>query len=100
MAAFYSGLLELPIVFQEGAFVVVGPVEAGTAHLIFQKVPEPAVGKVRAHLDLHVRDVEAATDYTLLHGGSKGDDVADVGLEWRTMRDPEGHVFCLSALRE
>lgn len=98
MAAFYSGLLQLPIVFEQGAYVVIGPVEPGTAHLIFQKVPEPAHGKVRAHLDLHVPDVEAATEYALANGGTRGDDVADVGLQWRTMRDPEGHVFCLQGL--
>ena len=44
MADLEEGLLVRAIVVEAGADVVIGPVEPGTAHLIFQKVPESAVG--------------------------------------------------------
>lgn len=95
LAAFYSELLGLPVVWREGAFVVIRPVRRGTAALIFQQVGDPDRGKSSAHIDLHVADLEAATAKALELGGSRGEDVTDVGMSWRTMRDPEGHTFCL-----
>lgn len=95
LAAFYSELLGLPVVWREGAFVVIRPVKRGTAALIFQQVSDPERGKSSAHIDLHVADLEAATAKAIELGGNRGEDVTDVGMSWRTMRDPEGHTFCL-----
>lgn len=95
LAAFYSELLGLPVVWREGAFVVIRPVKRGTAALIFQQVSDPDRGKSSAHIDLHIADLEAATAKAIELGGTRGDDVTDVGMSWRTMRDPEGHTFCL-----
>lgn len=95
LAAFYSELLGLPVVWRAGAFVVIRPVKHGTAALIFQRVSDPGRGKSSAHIDLHIADLEAATAKAVELGGQRGEDVSDVGMSWRTMRDPEGHTFCL-----
>lgn len=95
LAAFYSELLGLPVVWRAGAFVVIRPVKRGTAALIFQHVSDPDRGKSSAHIDLHIADLEAATAKAVELGGQRGEDVTDVGMSWRTMRDPEGHTFCL-----
>lgn len=86
------------MVFTEGAYVVLGPVQPGTAHMIFQKVPESASGKNRAHVDLHVRDFDAACARVVELGGKMLETVQDVGLEWTQMNDPEGNVFCMMQL--
>lgn len=86
------------MVFEEGAYAVLGPVQPGTAHLIFQKVPESASGKNRAHVDLHVRDFDAAAVRVVELGGTRGETIHDVGLEWTQMADPEGNVFCMMQL--
>ena len=98
LASFYGELLELSVVFQDGPYVVLGPVEPGTAHMIFQKVPESASGKNRAHVDLHVRDFDAAAKRVVELGGTVGDHVKDVGIEWTQMHDPEGNIFCMMPL--
>jgi 3-hydroxyisobutyrate dehydrogenase len=95
LAGFYSDLLGLPVVWRAGAFVVLRPVVRGTAALIFQKVDDPERGKSTAHIDLHIADLEASTKRALELGGAVGEDVSDVGMSWRTMRDPEGNTFCL-----
>jgi 3-hydroxyisobutyrate dehydrogenase len=95
LAAFYSELLDLPVVWRAGAFVVLRPVLRGTAALIFQRVPDPDRGKSTAHIDLHIADLEESTKRAVELGGAIGEDVTDVGISWRTMRDPEGNTFCL-----
>ena len=95
LATFYSELLDLPIVFRAGAYVVLRPVLRGTAALIFQKVSDPERGKSTAHIDLHIADLEASTKRAVELGATVGEDVNDVGMHWRTMRDPDGNTFCL-----
>jgi 3-hydroxyisobutyrate dehydrogenase len=95
LASFYSELLGLPIVWRGGAFVVLRPVQRGTAARIFPKLSDPDRGKSTAHIDLHIADLEASTARAVELGGAVGEDVNDVGMSWRTMRDPEGNTFCL-----
>ncbi len=95
LAAFYGGLLDLPVVWSGGAFVVLAqPAKAATT-MLFQQVPEPTPGKNRAHVDIHVPDLEAATRRAEELGATRERDVHEFDLHWRVMHDPEGNVFCL-----
>ncbi len=68
----------------------------GQPPILFQKVPEPKVGKNRVHLDFRA-DVRAdevarllALGATVLADHSLGD------LRWTVMADPAGNEFCVS----
>jgi len=52
------------------------------------------------HLDVHTDDVEAATARAIELGATRGDDVAEHGMTWRVMRDPEGNPFCIAPHHE
>jgi catechol 2,3-dioxygenase-like lactoylglutathione lyase family enzyme len=95
-AAFYAALLDREIVWNEGAWVVVGRKEPKEPNLVFQRVGDPTPGKARIHLDVHADDVEEATRKAESLGAVRGDDVAEHGMAWRVMRDPEGNPFCIA----
>jgi predicted enzyme related to lactoylglutathione lyase len=64
--------------------------------LVFQKVPESKVVKNRVHLDFLVGDdyeAEATRWETL--GATRVEQVAEAGLNWIVMRDPEGNEICV-----
>ena len=58
LARFWSGLLDLPVTYDEPPYVVIGRARDG-ATLAFQQVAE-AAPPGRVHLDLHVPDIAAA----------------------------------------
>lgn len=62
--------------------------------LLLQRVPEPKVGKARAHLDLWVADMDAEAERAVGLGATyvKKFDGPDEGWIWMT--DPEGNEFC------
>lgn len=97
LAAFYAGLLGLEVVWRGGPYVVVGRGRPDAPNLVFQRVPDPTPGKARIHLDVHVDDVEEATRRAVSLGATRGEDVSELGMGWRLMRDPEGNPFCLAA---
>jgi catechol 2,3-dioxygenase-like lactoylglutathione lyase family enzyme len=94
LAAFYSGLLGLPITYRSDDWVVVAADETSSG-LAFQLAPghrppswpDPAVPQ-QAHLDIMVEDVTASGPDVLALGAVKldGEDV---------YADPAGHPFCL-----
>ena len=64
--------------------------------IVFQKVPESKVVKNRVHLDVNVGDdyeAEAARWETL--GATRLEQVAEAGLNWVVMLDPEGNEICV-----
>lgn len=65
--------------------------------LVIQRVPEPAAGKSRLHLDLHVPDIEAEALRAAALGATRIDTepMSEVGAAWIRMQDPEGNIFCL-----
>jgi predicted enzyme related to lactoylglutathione lyase len=63
--------------------------------LAIQRVPEPKVGKLRAHPDLEVTDLEAVTTLAESLGATRVADHEEDGYAWRVMQDPEGNEFCL-----
>ena len=96
LARFYADLLGREIVFDEGAWVVVGRKHPGEPNLVFQRVGDPTPGKSKMHIDIHVEDVDAATEMAVSLGATRGEDVAELGMSWRVMADPEGNPFCLA----
>jgi hypothetical protein len=66
--------------------------------LVLQRVPEPKVGKNRAHFDVVVDELEGPTAQVIELGGSwiePGKTHELEGFSWRCMADPEGNEFCL-----
>lgn len=77
-------------------------VRSGTAWLAAQRIrtytaptwPDAAVPK-QIHLDLSVDDLESAVE-TAKRLGAIEETVQPTAERWRVMRDPAGHLFCLS----
>jgi catechol 2,3-dioxygenase-like lactoylglutathione lyase family enzyme len=95
-AAFYAALLDREVVWNEGAWVVVGRKHPGEPNLVFQRVADPTPGKAKVHVDVHTDDLDAATARAESLGATRGTDVGEHGMAWRVMADPEGNPFCLS----
>ena len=96
LAAWWGELLGLTIGRRGGPYVELERPRAGVPKptLVFQRVPEPKVGKARIHLDIVVADLEAATRRAVALGASIAEDLASED-SWLVMRDPEGNEFCL-----
>jgi catechol 2,3-dioxygenase-like lactoylglutathione lyase family enzyme len=96
LAAWWGDLLGLKVGRRGGPYVELERPRAGVPRptLVFQRVPEPKVGKARIHLDIVVADLEAATRRALALGASIAEDLASED-PWLVMRDPEGNEFCL-----
>ncbi|MBM3687763.1 MAG: VOC family protein [Actinobacteria bacterium] len=64
--------------------------------LVIQRVPETVTAKTRVHIDVHVSDIEAATESAVALGAIRVDaePVTEVGAAWIRLTDPEGNVFC------
>jgi predicted enzyme related to lactoylglutathione lyase len=98
LAEFWSQLLGLE---NKGTFgssdylVMLARPSDDAVALAFQRVPEPKVGKLRAHPDLEVTDLEAVTTLAESLGATRVADHEEDGYAWRVMQDPEGNEFCL-----
>ena len=60
---------------------------------LFAQVPEPKSAKNRMHPDLITPDREAEVARLLTLGATKVADVAEDGMRWTTLQDPEGNEF-------
>ena len=99
LVEFYTELqgVEVLLAYDDGRYHALAPNREGLM-LVFQRVPEPKVGKNRAHFDLVVEDLDAGTTRVQELGGrwleeGKTHDLS--GFSWRVMADPEGNEFCL-----
>jgi glyoxalase superfamily protein len=78
-----------------GQFVLVA--RADGPALGFQRVPEPAPGKNRLHLDFHAADMEGEVARLVGLGATEtgrhsfGDD-----FHWVVLADPAGNAFCIA----
>jgi hypothetical protein len=99
LAAFWGGLLGVPVARQEAAWVELQPPMVGGPSIAFQRVPERKMGKNRVHLDLWVDDLVAVTAHAESLGArALGDVVRESDGVFQVMADPEGNEFCLVAL--
>ncbi|MBA2416307.1 MAG: VOC family protein [Geodermatophilaceae bacterium] len=99
LAAFWIAALGYQRVAAVDNFVVLGPA-AGTAgpKLALQGVPEPRRPKNRMHLDLWVEDIEVDAARLEALGATRLRDqpLAEHGLRWIQLADPEGNEFCVA----
>jgi predicted enzyme related to lactoylglutathione lyase len=63
--------------------------------LILQKVLEEKQGKNRVHIDIRVKDVDAALNQVEALGGRKLEVVVDPTERFIVVADPDGNEFCL-----
>ncbi|HET8603510.1 MAG TPA: VOC family protein [Marmoricola sp.] len=94
LASFYAALLDQPITYDDGDWVVVASDDTSSG-LAFQLAPDhrpPTWPEDRVpqqvHLDIMVEDVDAATPRVLALGATR---LGGGGV----FADPAGHPFCL-----
>jgi predicted enzyme related to lactoylglutathione lyase len=96
---FWCGVLDVQVTSRpgDGQFVRLTPTGDGLT-LLLQPVPEPKVGKNRAHVDILVDDLDQGTSQVEALGGrwiEPGNTLEVGGFRWRCMADPEGNEFCI-----
>ena len=96
VARFWSALLGRERGPSQDGWVYLGERGDPQPRLVFQPVSEPAIGKVRIHLDVTVDDIGAAMAEVVGLGGHATGERHDYdeGVVV-VMADPEGHEFCL-----
>ncbi|QKW18715.1 VOC family protein [Kitasatospora sp. NA04385] len=102
LARFYGEALDLPALYSSEDFVLLG--REGAPGLAFSRLaghrpptwPDPAHEK-RAHLELGVDDLDAATTRMLKLGATEPA-AQPAPTRWRVLLDPAGHPFCLTTL--
>jgi predicted enzyme related to lactoylglutathione lyase len=95
---FYAQLTSLAVSFEAGAYAVIGEGAAPPVRLAFQQVNDGPAAAV--HVDLRVRDIDAAAQRVVELGGRLGERYEEVGSVWRQAFDPDGNVFCLMSSAE
>ena len=102
-AAFWAAFLgtEVEDRMEEGRFVFLRGRD-DLPVVCIQRVPELKQGKNRVHLDLAVRDLDAATRRIEELGGRwvDGRDRTLDPFPWRTMADPDGNEFDIALVAE
>jgi predicted enzyme related to lactoylglutathione lyase len=96
LAAFWSQVVERPVVDGANADLAVIGGPGATPNLLFIRVPEGKTAKNRCHVDLdadgpldEVRARMESFGATFVHHKS------EFGISWMTFTDPEGNEFCV-----
>ncbi|HEY0531886.1 MAG TPA: VOC family protein [Actinoplanes sp.] len=96
VARFWSALLGRDPGPSQDGWVYLGERGDPQPRLVFQPVPEPAIGKVRIHLDVAVDDIDQAVATVVALGGRATGERHDYDTGVVVvMADPENHEFCL-----
>jgi predicted enzyme related to lactoylglutathione lyase len=101
-ARFWSGLLDYQVAAVPPNYRVLTSASAGGGPtLVLQAVSEPRVGKNRMHLDLHPDDPVALLARAVAAGatpigGPVTELLAQAGIWWQVLADPEGNEFCVA----
>jgi predicted enzyme related to lactoylglutathione lyase len=73
-----------------------GSAEDGVApDLLFLRVPDPAPGKNRLHLDLRPDDQDAEVRRLIALGATRASVGQADDVPWVVLADPEGNEFCV-----
>ena len=67
--------------------------ESPTPGMLFLKVDERAEGKNPLHIDLDDPHYPADVDHAISLGAHKLASFDEYGIEWTTLKDPEGNLF-------
>jgi predicted enzyme related to lactoylglutathione lyase len=101
LAAFYSRLLDWPVVHQEPGTAIIKPPQ-DSVYMVFQLaegyVPPtwpaaPGEQRTMMHLDIQVDDLDAATADAVALGARVAEFQPQASV--RVLLDPAGHPFCL-----
>lgn len=101
LAAFYSGLLDWPVVHQEPGTAIIKPPQ-DSVYMVFQLAegyvpptwpPTPGEQRTMMHLDVQVDDLDAATVDAVALGARVAEFQPQANV--RVLLDPAGHPFCL-----
>lgn len=99
LAAFWSRFLgyELRSASPGSSYVTIERPSGGDGppQVVFQRVPDPKVGKVRLHLDLFVEHAHPMLDEMVTDGAAVLSTTEAGAWTTRVMQDPEGNEFCL-----
>ncbi|WP_350271142.1 VOC family protein [Brevibacterium sp. CBA3109] len=96
-AIFWAELLRADL--DEGANEFVASIggvhnaESPTPGMLFLKVAERGEGKNPLHIDLDDPHYPADVELAVALGAQKVASFAEFGIEWTTLKDPEGNVF-------
>lgn len=86
----------IPVPEQGSVNAVVDPHGVGP-RVLFQRVPEPKVGKNRVHLDVRAGDRrEEKVAELIAAGGKELARVSEHGGSWVVLADPEGNEVCIT----
>lgn len=109
LAAFWCGVLDYQVLFEEGDEIEIGPWNTGTrpsaeerrrsvlpASILFIRVPEEKQIKNRLHLDVSAMDRSQADEVErVLALGARRIDIGQGEPSWVVLADPEGNEFCI-----
>ena len=79
-------------------YVAIAPAERGPGRppILFQKVPEPKIGKNRVHLDFSAEVMAEEVARLVALGASVIAERSLGRIRWTVMADPAGNEFCVS----
>jgi len=101
LAAFWAAATGGSITGRHEDFVFVSPPEKGGVMLFFQRVDHKEPGRNTLHLDFDVPEGHREAEVERLVGlgaERQWEVVGEVpGVDWTTMTDPEGNLFCVGA---
>ena len=96
LVEFWCAVLGVEVASRDDDWIGLTPTVPGGAHLAFQIVPEPKMGKNRLHLDINVDDLATAAARAEQLGAQPiGGVVDDDDGRYQVMADPAGNEFCL-----
>lgn len=95
LVAFWTAALGYKHLRNVGPYAVLVSDPRGRPNVLLQKVPEGKLGKNRVHLDFRAES-EADVERLVALGATRLRDVAEDGLAWTVMADPEGNEFCVT----
>jgi catechol 2,3-dioxygenase-like lactoylglutathione lyase family enzyme len=103
-ADFWQEALGYPHRYRHEPYVVLVPDEGdGRPRLVIQGVDAVTPGKTPVHVDLRVDDPDAEVERLRAIGATVEwvvDDTASGGIQWTTMADPWGILFCVCPARK
>ncbi|MBM6590077.1 VOC family protein [Brevibacterium sp. RIT 803] len=96
-SVFWAELLNAELDDGANEFVAsIGGVHSGesmTPGMLFLKVEERGEGKNPLHIDLDDPNYPADVERAVALGAEKVASFSEFGIEWTTLKDPEGNVF-------
>ncbi len=105
LVTFWTEALGYRVFGDWGDYVLLVPAGGDGVRIGLQRVPEPKVGKNRAHLDFVTKDRHAEVERLVTLGGrvsGEGTRVIDesrpLRSTWTVMADPEGNEFCVAEI--